>query len=271
MPGYAIEAKHAWSRMRFEDAQYRQRCPRAEMLDLSDSEDDNLLPHVIPVEDAPPVSEQGYHIPVRDRRCYSITTESSLAANICSILRERGWKRIPSEFWFKTKSGEDMFKPIGGKGCEYCDRAVFSHSESRFESSECLYSKSKLWAMLCEKQLAHLCTETFIIKGHEWHGRAPTTAKITSDENIWFLKREDKDYGTGISVCKLRDAMRYVRKAPKYCAYVLQAHVPKPLLTPNGEKFSIRVYGVLHAFACRRLVSCWVYTGGYIALSSVPW
>ena len=189
--------------MRFEDSQFRQRRPQAEMLDLSDSEDDKLLPYVIPVEDAP-LLEEGYVIPVRDRRCYSLTTESSLAANICSILRERGWTRIPSEFWFRTKSGEDMFKPAGGHGCEFCDRAVFSHIESRFESSDCLDSKTKLWAMICENDLTHLCTETFIIKNHGWHGRSPTTTQINSDEKMWFLKREDKDYGTGIKVCKLR-------------------------------------------------------------------
>ena len=266
----AIAAKHAWSRMRHEDAQYRRRCPRAEMHDFSDNDDASLMPHVVPVECIN--LRDGYLIPVRDRRCYSLTTESSLAANMCSILRERGWKRVESEFWFSTSSGEDMFRPVAGHGCEFCDRAVFSHIESRFESSECLYSKSKLWAMLCEKGLTHLCTETFAIHKHSWHGgRTPSAEQLLKDENVWFLKREDKDYGTGITVCKLRDAMAHVKKAPKHCEYVLQKHVPRPLLTPAGAKFSIRIYGVLHAFACRRSISCWIYTGGYIASSSVPW
>ena len=265
-----VAAKHAWSRMRHEDAQYRRRHPRAEMRDFSDGED--LLPCVVPVAEAAPIPEHGYLVPVCDRRCYSLTTESSLAANICSILRERGWKRVESEFWFSTGSGEDMFRPVAGHGCEFCDRAVFSHIESRFELSECLFSKSKLWAMLCERELTHLCTETFAIRRHAWHGgRPPTAEQLRSDDNVWFLKREDKDYGTGITVCKLRDAMAHVERAPKHCEYVLQKHVPRPLLTPAGSKFSIRIYGVLHAFACRRTIGCWIYTGGYIAASSVPW
>ena len=268
MPRVAMAARHAMKRMRWEDEQYSQRCPNPSS---SDSEDASLMPHVLPVEEVP-LFDGGYIIPVKDRRVYSVTTESALAKNICSILRDRGWKSIPSEYWFSTKNGEEMFRPKDGHGCEFCDRAVFSHVESRFELSECLFSKSKLATMLRDHNLSHLATQTFIIKGHEWrYGMRPPPEQMKSDRQLWFLKREDKDYGTGITVCKLGDAMSIVKKAPTHYEYILQAHVPKPLLTAKGEKFSVRIYALLFSFACSRKVSCWIYTGGYISSSPVPW
>jgi len=196
----------------------------------------------------------------------------------CECLSERSsWTAYPSEKWFVTKSGVQLYSPMGRMTMDFSDQSVYSHVESCLYGTECLSSKSDLAFTAPE-----FLPQTWHIRDGVWSGSVPPPPSSSSSQQqqIWFLKECNRNFATGITILKSsEECLSYARPGK---SYVVQSHYPKPLLVNpstgvpqniNGHKFHVRLYmflrkpqykkQVLELYTCRG--------HGWICIAKEPW
>ena len=234
------------------------------------SSEENFASMVVPIEKAD-CPQQSYEVKAEHKKTFCRATDGTLSGWICLILSEReGWREVPKEHWFTSeRDGPEMYKPVGGQACEYCDRSVFSYLDNRFEGSECLYSKVRLAHLLKSSNISVRYPETFIVRGGEWEEGWEPSAEEGNRSGIIFLKADDKDFGTGITVCaSMEDCLREANASSEY---VVQRHIDSPHLHEGKFKYSVRGYLLFFTAPGERKISSWMYRGGYLVISKREW
>ena len=241
---------------------------------------------------------------------FSVCTDSTFAHNVSTILRkEYGFSLIPKEYWFTSERGEkeDMYRPKNGLSCEWCDRSVFSFCDNRFENSVVLYSKVQLAELIARHTTTSrslpgfagnvlVTPSTWIIRNGKFctllppehllnTGSTMRPEQVDSNSsgeqtdqglhnNIYFLKDDEADYGTGVfPMPSLNACLQHAQKLENIKKhYVVQTHVPNVLLTRDGRKFTVRVYALISSPpGPDRKLDIFVYKNGYFAAAKEKW
>ena len=87
--------------------------------------------------------------------------------------------------------------------------------------------------------------ETFVIENKQWIGEIPNDASY-NELAPWFVKETDRNWGTSVRCCQ--HASECMDLAQEGAVYVVQRHIPKPLLFDGelrGEEGPDGVTGVV--------------------------
>lgn len=163
--------------------------------------------------------------------------ENGLGAHFCQVLGRRpGWKKYPSEPWFKTEKGVQMHSPSGHVTVDYTDQSVYSKHESWISGSDCLHSKYKLPQTL---EGCDYFPPNYEIQQQAWvGGRAPPDTM----RGPFFVKDGMRNWATGVFV--VGSASECLEISEPGVSYVVQPAVRDPLLV-EGCKFHLRIYFML--------------------------
>jgi len=194
----------------------------------------------------------------------------------CECLDNRPkWTRYPSEKWFVTDSGVQLYSPMGRVPMDFSDQTVYSHSDSSIAKTDCISNKTKL-----ALSAASFLPPTWHINNQKWGddgGQAPTN--VPKEPTVWFLKESTRNFATGIGMF-MSPAECFAAAEPGK-EYVVQAHYRRPLLVDpvtglpravGGHKFHIRLYMFLYSPPQTDQVRVYTCKGhGWICIAAKPW
>ena len=64
----------------------------------------------------------------------------------CELLAKRAaWRKFPSQSWFTTKEGEEIFCPAGNVTVDFSDQSVYSMSQSNIKGHHWIDNKAKIY------------------------------------------------------------------------------------------------------------------------------
>ncbi|CAK9054631.1 Hypothetical protein SCF082_LOCUS29632 [Durusdinium trenchii] len=130
-------------------------------------------------------------------------------------------------------------------------------------SSIWLEDKRKLYEFVPD-----LMPYTYVIQNRQWLGEVPKNEADASPWP-WFLKETDRNWGTSVVCCA--SAKECLQKAKGDAVYVVQKHIPDPLLYTNGEKCHIKFYNLLIGLDDGVTWRLYTYKDGYLSISPKPW
>lgn len=172
--------------------------------------------------------------------CHSASSPaSSQAKHIVQILvTERGWKEWPVEEHTYPGASSVTLRPKDCQKVAFCNSGFWSLSfEISIDQTELMYDRIEL-AKLTESRdgtRSQICPPTYVLKSG---GELPEI-QPTPGPQVWFLKQNLTNFGLGVvPVCSPAEALPLLAAG---AAYVLQPHIPSPLLF-DGRKFHVRLY-----------------------------
>lgn len=182
----------------------------------------------------------------------------------CSYLLKRpNWRVYPSEKWLEDKNGQTSFCPLGRRAVDFTDETYFSRISMHIKGRIWLEDKRKLYEFVPD-----LMPLTFVIVDGKWVGDIPSEPP-GSPPMPWFVKETDRNFGTSVVCCaRPEDCMGLAK--PKG-TYVVQKHIPNPLLYNNGEKCHIKFYNLLIGEADGVTWKLYTYKDGYLSISPKAW
>jgi len=180
------------------------------------------------------------------------------------LLKRPDWKVYPYEKWFEDKNGATSHCPLGKRSVDFTDETYFSRIAMHIKGRIWLEDKWKLWELVPEYM-----PPTFVIKDQKWIGEPPEDEKDDSNLAPWFVKATDRNWGTSIHLCQRPQECMALAQAGE--TYVVQKHIPKPLLYNNGEKLHIKFYNLLVGRKDGVTWDLYTYKSGYLCISPVPW
>ena len=262
----------------------------------SDSDDEVYLPYTVdssePDADTEAADESDRHWFC----CCPLAPLEHQTQLICEQLRARGWYPHPSEVVPKERCPAVM---PDGRGRPQAGRRV-DFSNSAFHSTGWLFSDDPCEALYDRLQLANLVRPQglSVSQGTRLASGllAPPTACLRACRAIGpeeqqqlaavksvgggcvFLKANYEHFGTGTRVFSgVDDALAAVASAKAGQEFVLQPHVPRPMLW-HRRKFHVRVWALFvarpptdNAGSGRAEVRGWLHDGGTVAVASEPW
>jgi len=189
-------------------------------------------------------------------------------AIFCQLLLERpDWCRYPSEAWYwDHMRGSEYRCPVGKMVVEFADEPKFSQIA--------MYLKGRDW--LDEKDLVVGIARDFMPK--TWHiqrgnwldldGSGPPS-NIEGQRTPWFVKEVTKNWGNAVVLCrKPSEVMGLVKRDRDY---VVQQHVPDPLLTDDGRKAHIKFYCMLMCLEDGVTWQLFTYKEAFLSISPNKW
>jgi nicotinamidase-related amidase len=178
------------------------------------------------------------------------------------LLELNGWRRFALQPWYTDSfSGKSYACPLGKRAVAFCDEPRFSHTSMFLKGREWLDEKEKILTLV-----PHLMPATYRIERGMWVGQAP---KDDDPSGPWFVKECDKNGGRAVQVCvSPNDCLKVVNVNS---SYVVQAHVPKPLLTDDGRKCHIKFYSLLQCDGNRGAWQLHSYPHAFLSTSPNPW
>jgi len=183
----------------------------------------------------------------------------------CSYLLKRpNWRVYPSEKWFEDSQGQVSHCPLGRRGVDFTDESYFSRIVMHIKGRIWLEDKRKLYEFVPD-----LMPPTFIIVDQQWVGDIPPPEAPDVEPMPWFVKETDRNWGTSVQCCSKPEECMALTKAQG--TYVVQRHIPKPLLYYNGEKCHIKFYTLLVGLADGVTWRLYTYKDGYLSISPKPW
>lgn len=183
----------------------------------------------------------------------------------CSYLLKRpNWRVYPSEKWFEDKGGTTSYCPLGKRGVDFTDETYFSRISMHIKGRIWLEDKRKLYEFVPD-----LMPLTYVIEDQHWIGEPPPPEPVDSPPMPWFVKETDRNWGTSIVCCARPEDCLAVAKPDS--TYVVQKHIPNPLLYTNGEKCHIKFYILLLGMDDGVSWRLYTYKDGYLCISQKPW
>lgn len=180
------------------------------------------------------------------------------------FLRRPNWRIYPSEKWFEDKSGQVSHCPLGKRGVDFADETYFSRIAMHIKGRIWLEDKKKLYEFVPE-----LMPYTYVIHKQQWVGERPEPVPDDSEPWPWFVKETDRNWGTSVVCCARPQECLALAKSQG--VYVVQKHIPKPLLYDNGEKCHIKFYNLLIGMGDGVTWKLYTYKDGYLSISPCAW
>lgn len=207
-------------------------------------------------------------------------------ARYCSYLLQRpNWRVYPNEKWFVDKDRGQCHCPLGAKKVDFTDETHFSRVSMHIKGRGVLEDKRRLWVLVPE-----LMPETFVIDNKKWIGEIPKDEDY-KELSPWFVKETDRNWGTSVRCCQY--ASECMDLAQEGAVYVVQRHIPKPLLYDGelreqegpdgvvsrrgpkemvkGRKCHIKFYNLLIGEGDGRTWRVYTYGDGYLCISPNEW
>jgi len=180
------------------------------------------------------------------------------------LLKRPNWRIYPAEKWFEDRNGQTSYCPLGKRGVDFTDETYFSRIAMHIKGRIWLEDKRKLYEFVPD-----LMPLTYIIQDRRWVGAPPQAEPPDAPPMPWFVKGTDRNFGTSVMCCaRPEDCMGLV---DSNTTYVVQKHIPDPLLYKNGEKCHIKFYNLLVGFADGVTWKLYTYKDGYLSISPKPW
>jgi nicotinamidase-related amidase len=178
------------------------------------------------------------------------------------LLEMNGWRRFPLQPWYTDQfSGKSYTCPLGKRVVAFCDEPTFSHTSMYLKGREWLDEKEKIATLV-----PHLMPATYRMERGTWLGEAP---KDDDTCGPWFVKECDKNGGRAVQVCVApSDCLNVVHVNS---SYVVQAHIPNPLLTDDGRKCHIKFYSLLQCDGNEGAWELYSYPHAFLSTSPNPW
>jgi len=183
----------------------------------------------------------------------------------CSYLLKRpNWRIYPSEKWFEDKNGQVSYCPLGRRGVDFTDETYFSRIAMHIKGRIWLEDKRKLYDFVPD-----LMPFTYVISDQRWVGEPPPPEPPGAPPMPWFVKETDRNWGTSVVCCARPEECIGLSKPNS--VYVVQKHIPKPLLYDQGEKCHIKFYNLLVGLEDGVTWHLYTYKDGYLSISPKPW
>lgn len=180
------------------------------------------------------------------------------------LLQRPNWRVYPSEKWFEDKSGTSSYCPLGKHGVDFTDETYFSRISMHIKGRIWLEDKRKLYEFVPD-----LMPLTFVIQDQQWIGDPPPPEPPGAPPMPWFVKETDRNWGTSVVCCaRPEDCMSFAKPES---TYVVQRHIPDPLLYTNGEKCHIKFYILLVGMDDGVSWRLYTYKDGYLSISTKAW
>jgi len=180
------------------------------------------------------------------------------------LLKRPNWRIYPSEKWFEDRNGQVSHCPIGKRAVDFTDETYFSRIAMHIKGRIWLEDKRKLYEFVPD-----LMPLTYVIKDQQWVGDPPPPEPPDAPPMPWFVKETDRNWGTSVVCCARPDECLGLSKAN--AVYVVQKHIPDPLLYTNGEKCHIKFYNLLVGMPDGVTWKLWTYADGYLSISPKAW
>jgi len=194
------------------------------------------------------------------------------------------WRQYPLQHWYTTTRSYQC--PLGKKVVDFCDEPQFSrHVAMYIAGREWLDEKEKVLQLASEWM-----PKTYVVvdgrwnfesDGREQHSSPPLTSSGEDDDQApnlvkvvdgpWFVKECNKNGGRAIQIRPtLEDCVDLVDPSS---TFVVQAHIPSPLLTKQGRKCHVKQYCLLQCDGAAETPSWTLHTyqEAFLCLSPVPW
>jgi hypothetical protein len=182
----------------------------------------------------------------------------------CSYLLKRpNWQVYPSEKWFEDKGGQTSYCPLGRKAVDFADETYFSRIAMHLKGRIWLEDKRKLYEFIPD-----LMPLTFVIQDCKWVGEQPPPEK-PGEVMPWFVKETDRNWGTSVVCCQRPEECISLTKPG--ATYVVQRHIPDPLLYDGGVKAHIKFYNLIIGEPDGVTWKVYCYKDGYLSISPKPW
>mmetsp|Transcript_23699 Transcript_23699/g.50616 ORF Transcript_23699/g.50616 Transcript_23699/m.50616 type:complete len:550 (+) Transcript_23699:191-1840(+) len=240
----------------------------AEMATLKEAIDDVSRGGGPRVAGMHPDHESGLETVAKEERKFFYCSDCKLGGHgqrFCSyLLRRPNWRVYPSEKWFEDKNGQVSFCPLGKRGVDFTDETYFSRIAMHIKGRIWLEDKRKLYEFVPD-----LMPLTFVIRDQQWIGAPPPPEAPGAEPMPWFVKETDRNWGTSVVCCAKPEECMGLAKPN--ATYVVQKHIPKPLLYYNGEKCHIKFYNLLVGCADGVTWKLYTYKDGYLSISPKPW
>jgi hypothetical protein len=205
--------------------------------------------------------------PLKDRQIFycSDCHVGGHGQRFCTYLLKRpNWRVYPSEKWFEDRSGQVGYCPLGKRGVDFTDETYFSRIAMHVKGRIWLEDKRKLYEFVPD-----LMPLTYVIEDQRWVGTSPPPEPADAPPMPWFIKETDRNWGTSV-VCQ---------SCPEDClsaskpgaVYVVQKHIPAPLLYTDGEKCHIKFYNLLIGMEDGVSWQLYTYKDGYLSISPKRW
>lgn len=203
------------------------------------------------------------------------------------LQRESGtpcWRKYPLQHWYTATRSYQC--PLGKKVVDFCDEPQFSRRVAMYIAGrEWLDEKEKVLKLASEWM-----PKTYVVQGGRWNfgnddGDQPSLPPFGSNEgdqddqppNLvevidgpWFVKECNKNGGRAIQIRPtLEDCVDLIDPSS---TFVVQAHIPCPLLTKQGRKCHVKQYCLLQCDGAD--TPSWrlhTYQEAFLCLSPVPW
>jgi hypothetical protein len=110
---------------------------------------------------------------------------------------------------------------------------------------------------------------TYVIEDQKWVGQPPPDEGPDDEPSPWFVKETDRNWGTSVNcVQRPQECMSITQPG---AVYVVQKHIPKPMLYYNGEKCHIKFYNLLVGWGDGQTWDLYTYKDGYLSISPKAW
>mmetsp|Transcript_8713 Transcript_8713/g.16214 ORF Transcript_8713/g.16214 Transcript_8713/m.16214 type:complete len:570 (-) Transcript_8713:97-1806(-) len=181
----------------------------------------------------------------------------------CAYLLERpNWVAFPAQKWFQDERWQEFYCPLGKKIVDFADEPQFSRIAMYLKGRDWLEDKTKVM------EIAQFCMpETFILEKGKWIGKAPLPDNEVPNAP-WFVKEANRNWGASVMCC-LRPSQCVDLTKPD-STYVVQQHVPDPLLMDDGRKCHIKFYVLLSCTGDAQW-DLYTYSDGYLSISPNKW
>eukprot|EP00747_Dinoflagellata_sp_TGD_P166066 gnl/TRDRNA2_/TRDRNA2_188294_c0_seq1.p1 gnl/TRDRNA2_/TRDRNA2_188294_c0~~gnl/TRDRNA2_/TRDRNA2_188294_c0_seq1.p1 ORF type:complete len:534 (+),score=100.80 gnl/TRDRNA2_/TRDRNA2_188294_c0_seq1:81-1682(+) len=238
----------------------------AQMVKMRESIDD-VSRSSGPLED-----ENGVPLPTESidtsRRNYFYCSDCKVGGHgqrFCSYLLKRPqWRIYPTEKWFTDTGGTTSYCPLGRRGVDFTDETYFSRIAMHLKGRIWLEDKRKLYEFVPE-----LMPPTYVIADQKWVGSPPPPDPPGAEPMPWFVKETDRNWGTSVTCCARPEECIGLTKPD--ATYVVQRHIPNPLLYDNGEKCHIKFYNLMIGEADGVTFKVYCYKDGYLSISPKAW
>jgi len=183
----------------------------------------------------------------------------------CNYLLQRpNWRTYPSEKWFEDAAGSVSHCPLGRRCVDFTDETYFSRISMHIKGRVWLEDKRKLYEFVPD-----LMPLTYVIEDQQWVGEPPPPEPPGSPPMPWFVKETDRNWGTSVVCCHRPEDCMGISKPGD--VYVVQKHIPDPLLYDNGEKCHIKFYNLLMGLEDGVTWQLYTYKDGYLSISPKAW
>ena len=198
-----------------------------------------------------------------------------MALYMSHLLEKTEWQPYPTQPWYEDAIAGTLYRcPLGKKILAFCDEPQFSDVSMFLKGREWLDEKDKLYSIAND-----IMPDTFVYERGQWRdGKAPPQNNDNSyslHQRPWFVKECQKNGGRAIDIYPTSSECLAGLGDSKSedGIFVVQPHVPHPLLTQDGRKCHLKMYALLisEPDGDDSLWTLHTYRDVFLCTSSQPW